>query len=332
MKIFKKLGCLLLAAALFSIPAACGTEETVYTVIAPDGAPALSLVSAIAEKDERFSYRVIDASTIQAQVTGENPAADFCVLPVNLASKLLGKGERYRLLGTVTHGNLYFLTTGDNPVLTSGNIKTQLTGKTVGVVQLPNVPGLTLRATLTKYDAEYTVIDSIGADKAADKVNLLAIEAANVTPVYGCDYYLCPEPAASTKIKGTSGAFSLAGDLQALYGGEKGYPQAVLVAKNSALEDKSATEALISYFKNSAAYLASVQPAEVITLLDGVRTEGLSPAFNAKNLDATVIAHSAVSFTAAADCKAEINGFLSALIAVNASSASVVSEEFYYLG
>ena len=77
------------------------------------------------------------------------------------------------------------------------------------------------------------------AEKATDKVNLIAFDPTNVTPAGGCDYYLCPEPAASTKIKGTASAqkhFRMAGDLQALYGGEEGYPQAVLVAKKSILE------------------------------------------------------------------------------------------------
>ncbi|MFQ7078778.1 MAG: hypothetical protein ACLRSW_13010 [Christensenellaceae bacterium] len=47
------------------------------------------------------------------------------------------------------------------------------------------------------------------------------------------------EPAASLKVTATANApkpLSFVGDLQELYGGEKGYPQAVLVAKKSFIQ------------------------------------------------------------------------------------------------
>ena len=72
---------------------ACGNIEGKYTVYAPDGAPALALAYAISQKDDRFDYRIVDSALIHIQVTGRNPQADFCILPVNLASKLLGNGE-----------------------------------------------------------------------------------------------------------------------------------------------------------------------------------------------------------------------------------------------
>ena len=116
-------------------------------------------------------------------------------------------------------------------------------------------PGLTLQAVLNKYGIDYQIVEN-GGEKAEDKVNLIAFDPANVTPAGGCDYYLCPEPAASTKIKGTASAakpFRMAGDLQALYGGEEGYPQAVLVAKKAVLEgdktDKDVVKTMLSYME-----------------------------------------------------------------------------------
>jgi len=140
----------------YSGNAESGTATGTYSVYAPDGAPALSLISAIAEADEHFTYHVVDASTIQTYVTGNEPKADFCVLPVNAASKLLGSGETYQMLGTVTNGNLYFLSTGDNATLTADNLSS-LAGKRIGVVQLTNVPGLTLQVVLKQYGIEYTI-------------------------------------------------------------------------------------------------------------------------------------------------------------------------------
>ena len=195
--------------AFYYVPAAsdegAATSDVTYTVYAPDGAPALALANAVSQSQEStlFDFHIVASETIGAQVSGETPAADFCILPVNAASKRLGTGEKYKMLGIVTNGNIFLLTTGDNAVITPENLSS-LVGKTVGVVQLPNVPGLTFRAVLDKYDIAYQVLGNDNAP-AADKVNLKAMDATNVTPAGGCDYYLCPEPAATTKINATAG-------------------------------------------------------------------------------------------------------------------------------
>ena len=239
------------------------------------------------------------------------------------------------MLGTVTNGNLFFLSAEDNEDLTQDNLST-LVGKSVGVVQLPNVPGLTLQAVLNKYDIDYQIVENDG-EKATDKVNHIAFDPANVTLEGGCDYYLCPEPAANTKSKGTASApkpFRMAGDLQALYGGEEGYPQAVLVAKKSVLEgdkdDNAAVKTMLSYMKESDAYLKTVTPETVLSALDGVRTEGLLASFNANNLTNEVIANCSVRFSPSSECKERVNAFLEELIAVNESAAKAVSDDFFY--
>lgn len=311
--------------------------DSVYSVYAPDGAPALGLVNGISQTTGSFEYHIVASNLIQAQVTGESPAADFCVLPVNLASKLLGTGETYKMLGTVTHGNIFLLTTGENEAVTAQNVAS-LKGKTVGVVQLANVPGLTFQAALSSLGVDYQTISNLEAEKAADKVNLLQMgtDASNVTPAYGCDYYLCPEPAVTAKIKGTANTpkpFKLAGSLQEIYGGEAGYPQAVLVAKSTIIENNQAVvDELISYFAGNAEYLANASAVAVLSLLDGVRTAGLAPAFTDKNLNETVIANCSVRFVPSRECKAEVNTFLEKLASVKADSVSAVSDNFYYLG
>ena len=131
------------------------------TIYAPDGAPALALAGLMAGEvefstyDKVINYNIVDASTIQTHVTGANPDADICILPVNLAANLLGSGENYQMLGTVTHGNLYILSAKTNEQITADNIS-KLSGKTVGVVNLAAVPGLTLKLILNKYGIDYT--------------------------------------------------------------------------------------------------------------------------------------------------------------------------------
>ena len=323
------------AAACVFTACAGENDDGTYTVYAPDGAPALALANAVNEDDDRYDFRIVASNAITAQVQGEEPAADFCILPVNVAAKLLGKGETYQMLGTVTNGNMYLLTTGGNPEITTDNLST-LVGKTVGVVQLNNVPGLTLQAVLSRNDIDYQILGN-DVEAASDKVNLQAFaDASTVTPASGCDYYLCPEPAATGKINGTASSanpFKLAGSLQTLYDGENGYPQAVLVAKTSVIEEaKSVVDTFITYMEGSADFLASASAADVVALLEDCYTEGMTPSLNANNLNATVIANCSVYFTAAQDCKSRVNAFLAELIDLNAEFTSAVLDSFYYAG
>ena len=130
------------------------------SVYAPDGAPALALAGLMAGQVETenvaktINYNIVDATTIQTFVTGAEPRADICILPVNLASNLLGTGDNYTMLGTVTHGNLFILSAKTNEEITAENIS-RLRGKTVGVVNLAAVPGLTFKLILNKYGISF---------------------------------------------------------------------------------------------------------------------------------------------------------------------------------
>ncbi len=319
--------------------AACGNKTSELEVVAPDGAPALALLNAISieekKEDDLFDFEVIDSNNIQAYVSGAAPKADFCVLPVNLAAKMLGEGTTYQMLGTVTHGNFYFLTAGDAPAITKENLATALLGKKVGVVQLPNVPGLTFKAVLSDNAVPFATLENVNAAADETKVNLVAFDPENVTPAGGCDYYLCPEPAASTKIKGTATTqrpFKSAGSLQELYG-EGGYPQAVAVVKKSVIEsNKEAVDTFITYLEGSDDYLASVTPETVLSLLDEVRTDGLKPSFSAQNLTSDVIANCSVSYVPSKTCKAEVTAFLQKLIGVSVDATALPEDAFFYMG
>lgn len=346
----KKLFAMFLCAALCGAAvfgfAACGPHTPApvtgkFTVVAPDGAPALALAnllhreevspaSVAPDADITFETTIVQASGIQSHVTFEEEEsnADFCILPVNVAAKLLGTGERYQMLGTVTNGNMFFLTAeGEN--ITAETLAS-LVGKKVGVVQLNNVPGLTLQSVLKKKNISYGILSSVNDAPDAEKVNLVPFaDAKTVGPAAGCDYYLCPEPAASAKTK--NGAMTIVGSLQTVYGG--GYPQAVAVAKCSVITGSpAAVEKFIQALEGSEAYLNEATPAEVLAALAPAYQTGFDPTFSAGNLTAEVIAHCSVRFTAAKDCKTEVNAFLSELIGVNAQFTTAVSDAFYYQG
>ena len=73
----------------------CQEEQEEWQVYMPDGAPALALALPMYEDKENdgWEYHVVSATNIHTYVTGNTPEAELCVMPVNLAAKLLGTGS-----------------------------------------------------------------------------------------------------------------------------------------------------------------------------------------------------------------------------------------------
>lgn len=140
--------------------AAVDESKGTVSVYMPDGAPALAMAKMMCSSPDvgkSLDFHVVAANTINACVTYNDEAqnADLCVLPVNAAAKLLGNGGRYQLLGGVTHGNL-FIISSEGAQLSGNNLKDKLSGKRVGVVNLSAVPGLTFKMILNKYGVKFT--------------------------------------------------------------------------------------------------------------------------------------------------------------------------------
>ena len=139
---------------------AVNSPEREISVYMPDGAPALALAKLMSEDtaDDGVTYKVVAPNLIASKVNyqDESKNADLCVMPVTAASKLLGQGNRYKMVGVVTHGNLFLISkTGE--VLTAENISA-LKGKTVGVLNINEVPGLTFKVVLNKYDIPFEIV------------------------------------------------------------------------------------------------------------------------------------------------------------------------------
>ena len=309
-----------------------GKQEEEIIVCMPDGAPAMALAGMMVgdTEDDGVTYKVVDPSLIASNVTNtdEEKNADMCVLPVTAASKLLGKGDRYKMVGVVTHGNL-FLISKDGEVLTAENLS-DLRGKTVGVLKINEVPGLTLKAVLKKYEVPYVeLVQGKNEEISAEKVNLKGISGPNDIGVVEADCFLLAEPAATAQSKN---GFTIAGNLQTLYGGENGYPQAVLVAKTELLEErgewvKSFTESVAQ----AADWLKTARGAEVVSAISSpLADKDYATTLKAPLLTAEVMARCGVWFEAALDSKTEITAFLSDILAVNDKAAAMPAEVFYW--
>ena len=309
-------------------------DNTTLSLYCPDGAPALS-VARLIDNDNlvNVDINVIPASTINGYVTGEAPKADIAIMPVNAASKLLGSASTYQMLGVVTSGNLFILKKQTGVEITSSNLQTELIGKKVGVINLANVPGLTFKAILADNNVPYC--DFSGEVDSA-KVNLVGLaDGTAVTPHADCDYFVVPEPAATTKINATQGKLSLAGSLQTLYGDGNGYPQAVLVAKKSVIANYSDTiNSLISSFADNYNWLVSndTSAETIVNAIVSALPDGTAPTFTANNLNKTVIANCGIGFINATNSKASVLAYLNKINGITANSFGVPVDGFFYVG
>ena len=331
-KMLKNAIACMLSAVCVGIFVGCKKQEKrEWTVYVPDGAPALAIAGMMATDTEEdgFSYRVVSPSVIATKVTDkeEKKNADLCVLPVTVASKLLGDGQRYKMLGAVTRGNLYLVAKTEQESLYTPETLTKLVGKTVGVLQINEVPGLTFKAVLNTYGLAWQEV-SEGQEKATDKVNLVAITGADALGVVQADCFLIAEPAASAQSKK---GFSIVGDIQALYGGENGYTQAVLVAKTALTADKAWVDTVTAQLEKSVEWLQTADGTQIVSAVSAhIEDGGTTTSLKAPLLTAEVVARCGVRFVGAVACQERTEAFLRALLAVNDKAATLPSTAFYY--
>ncbi len=309
--------------------ASCGdSDKKDLTVYAPDGAPALALAGLMQEDTEEdgVEYRIVSPDLIASKVTNKDQSknADLCVLPVTAASKLLGDGARYQMLGVVTHGNLYLLAKESE----SWAGMDKLVGKTVGVLQMTAVPGLTFKTVLKKAGLAYNEITNEGG-MVENAVSLKAISGANAVGTVAADCFLLAEPAATLQKKK---GYVIVEDIQALYGGEKGYPQAVLVAKKSLVESRGEWVAdFVQKLVESGDWLKTASGEELVSLvLAHMEDENVATGLKADALTADVVGRCGIYFTYADECEGEVEGFLKDLLSVNNKAAAIPSAAFYW--
>ena len=324
------------AAAVFVLGvSACaedtGSGEFSYTVAMPDGAPALAAARLMVE-DMQFgvevNYTVVNSNAITQQVSGG--VADICILPVNAAVQVAGSGETYSLLGTVTHGNLYMLSAKHpDEQITVSNLKS-LVGKTVGCIQLSSFVGNVFKIILEDNDIPYTVVESV-SDAKSDSVNLINIAepSTGITHAAEFDYMIGAEPLVTAKTTAAP-ALKIVGDIQALYG-ENGFPQAVMLAKNSVIEQNGEFIAdFISAVEANAEWIAS-DDADMTAIVNAINANygGATSSLNANNLNSTVISRCAIEFVSATECRQEITDFIDKLEAVTGTTLTIADKFFY---
>ena len=323
----KRVVCGILAILFATAFVGCSNEESGdLTVYMPDGAPALSMAYLMNndKEDDGFSYKVVNPTLISSKVTAvsESENADFCVLPATASCKLLGSGEKYQLLATLTHGNLYLISK-NSTTYTKDNLSA-LIGKTIGVLQIKEVPGITLKTTLAKAEIPFTELTS--SDSAqADKVNLRAMTSPQDMATVSADCYLLAEPAVSAQL---NNGYSIVGDLQALYG-VGGYPQAVLVAKKSLVQNQTEkVKAFLNSVKESCEKLTSLTGATLVqTVTAHLEDSSYATTLKAPLLSQTTLLRCGVRYDG--DSRAKVLAYLQLAKTVN-SALTVPQDSFFW--
>lgn len=308
------------------------TIDKEVTVYMPDGAPALAMAGLMAndKEDDGISYYVTKSDAIASKVTfkDEDKNADFCVMPLNAASKLLGDGSRYVMLGAVTNGNLYIVSKSET-VYTRENLSS-LVGKKVGVLQINNVPGLTFKTVLNNLGIAWTEVTNDGT-MYEDKVNLAPIADATAVGTMDAECFVIAEPAATAQAKK---GYNIVGDLQVLYGGENGYPQAVLVGKKEIIEEHSEwTGDFVEEVKGSIDWLKGATGEQIVSAINGHLDSTLQESsLKAPLLTADVIGRCGVRYVAAKDCKTAAMALLQGFIGINPQSTVLPKDNFFWTG
>ena len=326
----KKLASILLSAILTLTLAlslvGCSTPyEGQIAIFMPDGAPALAFAKLMNDENqlgkENLTYNVVDANNIKNYIA--NGSATAALMPVNLAVKLCGNGEKYKLLSVNTHGNLYVLSKQTPDGINS------LKGKKVGVVNLANVPGLTFKAILNKNNIAFTEDESA---HTGDNIFLKTVQPTaigqllNATDDTKLDYIVAPEPQVS-KITSSAPVIKSVFSLQQLWG-EQSYPQAVLVVKNELAKDTEFCNKLLSALDEGASWVKT-NGAKAHATISEHCVEGYATTLVAGVLTENAITGCNIKVVKANAMKETIKDYMAKINAVSATSFGTPSDAFF---
>ena len=317
----KKIAIFLCLIFCFLTTLGCGKSSDKLLLVCPDGAPA---ISAYALKDVNgIDFSVYPSTLIPQSITQDirKKNADIAILPVNLASKLCTSGEDYKMVGVLTHGNLYGISKSRVGI---DNIK----GKSVGVIQLNSVPGYTVKLMLNSFNIQYTENKN---EKNSDNVYLFNINAdalaiSNMLADNIADLCIVAEPMCSYLESRFAIERSL--DVQSVYGS---FPQAIMVVKTTILENKKDKVNEIVSALDGYDYTA-LNPTELVSWINSKMGESTS-SLNPVTLSKQALLNSNIHFERATTQKEKVKKYLSELKIFDTELGTVaenVSDNFFW--
>jgi hypothetical protein len=151
-----------------------------------------------------------------------------------------------------------------------------------------------------------------------------------VGAIQDVDAYLLAEPAVSAKVNSPLG-FSIVGDLQALYGGENGYPQAVVVAKKSLIQNNETfVKKFMRSLNESAAWLSNASGENVVAAVRShLEDKSYTSTLVGSVLTKETLLRCGARFVSAMQSKTEILAYLERIRSVDAGKTGTVSDAFF---
>lgn len=309
---------------------ACNKDEEGYTLVAPDGAPALAIAclgDKVSTSDTIYTLnkKIIPASNIGAEAL----QSDLAIVPANLAAKIYNEGADIKILAVVTNGNLFVTSPQDSKIENVDG----LVGKLVYSIGQGSVPDMIFKTLLKDKSIKFSVgekaqegIVTIKYCASGSEINSqLLLAKQNGEEVYG----VAAEPDVQTGI--SNGLYEVF-DLQKLWSEYSkddviGYAQAVLIAKSSVCEDSKFVEKLLKEFeKNQEALLKDASLAEnnIKAIYPQTSLQG--------NLNKDVIARCNINTVTMESGREYYETTLQAVMAINAKAIGDVmpDDDFYY--
>ena len=297
-----------------SILCGCGQSSSIV-VYMPDGAPSLSLVSLMAQDykigGHNTDYTIVSSEQIGGFVASKQ--ADLAVLPTNLASKLCG--DDYQILSVMTTGNLYL-------VGKQGSSINDVIGHNLSVINLNNVPGLTVKLMLNELGIPYSE-----GEQTESNIKLVGATANEIIGGFmsgKIEFAVVAEPAVSMMLNKVND-LQVIDSIQRLVGN---YPQSVLVIKKGIFKNKDVQELYNELLENET-YLQN-NLDNVYNVITAHLQKGVVTSFKEDLINEDLIMRCNVNISLAIEEKDTINNYINNLINISNNSANVLTDEVYY--
>lgn len=204
-------------------------EKAEIKFIFPDGLPALSILE-LYSNEEQFDEKIIlsyeKIKTIDV-LTAALISKDeiVAIVPSNLAAQLYNKDLDYQILGTVSWGSLYLVSSEEvNNLLDIKN-------KKVGVIGRGQTPDIVFRNILAENNIDPDSVDLEYFNSGTELANALGAKTIGTAVI--------SEPNVSmltAKNKDIKIILSLNDEWKRIHSTESGFPQATLIAKKDLVE------------------------------------------------------------------------------------------------
>lgn len=314
----------LLTLVLAFVMVFCACEEKTnqeLNVVAPDGAPAVSIVRLMAEGNidgNPTTYSIVSgADSVTTSVA--NRTADIAVMPLNLAAKLYNKGTNIKLVSVSVFGVLYLVGKAETPTLND------LKGKTVYNIGRGGTPDLTFKYILAQNGIEYVEDSEPVEGKVALKYVSASSELIPLLKTGAADYGIMGEPAV-TQVNakaGTTTLFSIQDEWKKITGFD--YVQAGVVVGSTVYNNQRLMEKLTAKLATNADWALG----NASKIKANIQAKGSS-----LELDFTkdLVTKCNIGYSSALTARSDIEAYLSVIMSFQeaAVGGKLPDDGFYY--